>query len=141
MNLKRRFLTACAAFAALAWLGTAQADNWPDKPIRFVVPYTPGGGTDTLSRHITEKITQDTKWAFVIDNKPGGGGNIGTAIVAKARPTATPSAWAPPTSPSIRRRCPNNAVRPVQGHRAGGPGGRAADGDGGAHRFALAEPG
>lgn len=55
MNLKRRTIMGCAAFAALAWLGTAQADTWPDKPIRFVVPYTPGGGTDTVTRHIAEK--------------------------------------------------------------------------------------
>ena len=86
MNLTRRIAIACTALAALAVLGTAQADTWPDKPIRFVVPYTPGGGTDTLSRQITERITQDTQWAFVLDNKPGGGGNIGLDIVAKAKP-------------------------------------------------------
>jgi tripartite-type tricarboxylate transporter receptor subunit TctC len=86
MNFKRRIIMGCAAFAALALLGTAQADTWPDKPIRFVVPYTPGGGTDTVTRHIAEKITQETKWAFLVDNKPGGGGNIGLDVVAKAKP-------------------------------------------------------
>jgi tripartite-type tricarboxylate transporter receptor subunit TctC len=86
MNLKRCITLGCAAFAALALLGTAQADTWPDKPIRFIVPYTPGGGTDTVSRHITDRISQDTKWAFVIDNKPGGGGNIGLDFVAKSKP-------------------------------------------------------
>ena len=86
MNLQRRIAIACTALAALAVAGTVHADAWPDKPVRFVVPYTPGGGTDTLSRHITEKLTQDTRWAFVIDNKPGGGGNIGLDIVAKAKP-------------------------------------------------------
>ena len=60
--------------------------NWPDKPIRFVVPYTPGGGTDTVTRHLAEKITQDTQWAFLVDNKPGAGGNIGMDLVAKAKP-------------------------------------------------------
>jgi tripartite-type tricarboxylate transporter receptor subunit TctC len=86
MNLKRRITLGCAALAAFALLGTAQADAWPDKPIRFVVPYTPGGGTDTVTRHIAEKITQETKWAFLVDNKPGGGGNIGLDFVAKAKP-------------------------------------------------------
>ena len=86
MNLMRRFIIGCTALAALAFLGTARADAWPDKPIRFVVPYTPGGGTDTVTRHIADKIAQDQKWAFVIDNKPGGGGNIGIDLVAKSRP-------------------------------------------------------
>ena len=60
--------------------------NWPDKPIRFIVPYTAGGGTDAVTRHIAEKVTQDTKWPFLVDNKPGAGGNIGLDIVAKAKP-------------------------------------------------------
>ncbi|MFM8919831.1 MAG: hypothetical protein ACKOEU_07395, partial [Limnohabitans sp.] len=56
----------CLSFcAALSGLVPAQAQsNWPDKPIRFIVPYTPGGGTDTVTRHLAEKITQDTQWAF-----------------------------------------------------------------------------
>jgi tripartite-type tricarboxylate transporter receptor subunit TctC len=72
--------------AALTLTVQAQTAGWPEKPIRFVVPYTPGGGTDTVTRHIAEKITQDAKWTFLVDNKPGGGGNIGIDIVAKSRP-------------------------------------------------------
>ena len=60
--------------------------QWPEKPIRFIVPFTPGGGTDTVTRHLAEKITQDTQWSFLIDNKPGAGGNIGMDLVAKAKP-------------------------------------------------------
>ncbi len=60
--------------------------QWPEKPIRLIVPYTPGGGTDTVARHLAEKITQDTQWPFLIDNKPGAGGNIGMDLVAKAKP-------------------------------------------------------
>ena len=59
--------------------------GWPDKPVRIVVPYTPGGGTDTVTRHIANGVTQDEKWAFVIDNKPGGNGNIGLDVVAKSK--------------------------------------------------------
>nr|WP_283254177.1 tripartite tricarboxylate transporter substrate binding protein [Ramlibacter paludis] len=85
--MPRRQLTACAAALALFTLaGTARAEAWPDKPIRFIVPYTPGGGTDTVTRHIADRIAQDSKWAFLVDNKPGGGGNIGLDIVAKAKP-------------------------------------------------------
>ncbi len=89
MNCMTRALWPVAALAAALSL-TAQAQTvsaaWPDKPIRFIVPYTPGGGTDTVTRHIAERITQVTQWTFLVDNKPGGGGNIGIDIVAKAKP-------------------------------------------------------
>jgi tripartite-type tricarboxylate transporter receptor subunit TctC len=86
MNIKRRITLVCAALALFGAVGTAGADAWPDKPIRFIVPYTPGGGTDTVSRHITDRISKDTKWTFILDNKPGAGGNIGLDLIAKARP-------------------------------------------------------
>lgn len=88
MNCLPRILLTAATLGSALWLN-AQAQTpaaWPDKPIRFIVPYTPGGGTDTVTRHIAEKITQDTKWTFIIDNKAGGGGNIGLDLVAKAKP-------------------------------------------------------
>ena len=78
--------TVAALAAALSMTAPAQTGNWPDKSIRFVVPYTPGGGTDTVTRHIAERITQDNKWTFLVDNKPGGGGNIGIDIVAQSKP-------------------------------------------------------
>jgi tripartite-type tricarboxylate transporter receptor subunit TctC len=67
-------------------VATQAQTQWPEKPIRFIVPFTPGGGTDTVTRHLAEKITQDTQWSFLIDNKPGAGGNIGMDLVAKAKP-------------------------------------------------------
>ena len=77
----------CTMLVAVAVTAAATAQaQWPDKPIKLVVPYTPGGGTDTVSRHIAEKIMQDTQWLFVIDNRPGGSGNIGLDFVAKSRP-------------------------------------------------------
>jgi len=72
-------------FTVMAVATQAQT-QWPEKPIRFIVPFTPGGGTDTVTRHLAEKITQDTQWFFLIDNKPGAGGNIGMDLVAKAKP-------------------------------------------------------
>lgn len=63
------------------------ASNYPDKPIRIIVPYTPGGGTDTVTRRLVERISADNpKWQFVADNKAGGGGNIGMELAAKAKP-------------------------------------------------------
>ncbi len=63
----------------------AQNSVWPDKPIRIIVPYTPGGGTDTVTRQLAERIGAEQKWTFLIDNKPGGGGNIGLDIAAKSK--------------------------------------------------------
>lgn len=62
----------------------AQPDTWPSKPIRTIVPFPAGGGTDIVARDVTQKMTATTKWTFVIDNKPGSGGNLGIDTAAKA---------------------------------------------------------
>ncbi len=76
---------ACALFCLTATGGIAQG-AWPEHAIRFIVPYTPGGGTDVVSRNLTDKMARDTHWNFVIENKPGVGGNIGLDQVAKSKP-------------------------------------------------------
>ena len=84
---RRNFLRVVGAGSvAVAAPATFAQAKWPDKPIRLIVPFSPGGGTDTLARLVTEKVTAATKWAFVVENKPGGGGNIGLDAVAKAPP-------------------------------------------------------
>lgn len=85
MNTHRRILI-LAALATASGAGLAQTASWPNQPVRFVVPYTPGGGTDTVTRHVAERISAGTKWVFLVDNKPGAGGNIGMDAVAKSRP-------------------------------------------------------
>jgi tripartite-type tricarboxylate transporter receptor subunit TctC len=85
--IHRRALLACvASLVALSAAPAMAESNWPDKPVRFIVPYTPGGATDAVTRLIAQKIGEDTKWVFVIDNRAGGNGNIGLDVVAKARP-------------------------------------------------------
>ncbi len=64
----------------------AQTDAWPAKPIRAIVPFPAGGGTDIVARDVTQKISGSTKWTFVIDNKPGSGGNLGIDAAAKSSP-------------------------------------------------------
>jgi tripartite-type tricarboxylate transporter receptor subunit TctC len=81
MPLQRRAIVAMA-LACTASLALAQA--WPAKPIRLVVPFPAGGGTDIIAREVANKITADTKWNFVVDNKPGSGGNIGVDNAAKS---------------------------------------------------------
>ncbi len=71
----------------LALTSNALADQvWPEHAIRFVVPYTPGGGTDVVSRNLTDKMAREMHWTIVVENKPGVGGNIGIDQVAKSRP-------------------------------------------------------
>jgi tripartite-type tricarboxylate transporter receptor subunit TctC len=62
----------------------AHAQAWPGKPIRLVVPFPAGGGTDIIGRELTQKITEASKWTFIVDNKPGSGGNIGIDNIAKS---------------------------------------------------------
>ncbi len=76
---------AVLALAALAMAGLAHA-QYPDRPIRLVVPFPPGGGADNLARAIVPKAAQILGQPIVIDNKPGAGGNIGSAEVARAAP-------------------------------------------------------
>lgn len=79
---KTRFLAAAAALAMLA--GSAFAQAWPARPIRLVVPFPPGGGTDTVARLVAEKLTSQAGWVVVVENRPGAGGNVGLDAVAKA---------------------------------------------------------
>jgi tripartite-type tricarboxylate transporter receptor subunit TctC len=72
------------AIAAAVSTNGALAQAWPAKPIRIVVPFPPGGGTDTIARETSQRVAAATGWTFVIDNKPGAGGNLGVDAVAKA---------------------------------------------------------
>lgn len=81
MILTRRLALALAATTLSA---TAFAQAWPAKPIRIVVPFPPGGGTDIIARETSQRVAKATGWSFVIDNKPGAGGNLGVDAVAKS---------------------------------------------------------
>jgi tripartite-type tricarboxylate transporter receptor subunit TctC len=88
-SFRRRGLTA-VLLASLAGVGllpaAAQAQTYPNKPIRLVVPFTPGGVTDTSGRLIAEALSKRLGQNVVVDNKPGASGNIGTQQVATAEP-------------------------------------------------------
>lgn len=85
MSINRCILLATALLAALA--GPALADDkYPLKPVTLVVPQAPGGANDAIARIIAQKLMEQTGQQFIVDNRPGAGGNIGTAAAAKARP-------------------------------------------------------
>ena len=69
-----------------AFLAPAQAQTWPSKPVRIVVPFPPGGTTDIVARSIGVELQRMWQHAVVIENRPGAGGNIGADLVAKAAP-------------------------------------------------------
>ena len=75
-------LTAALLVAALP----AAAQEWPTKPVRFVVPFPPGGSVDPLARLMAAKLGDAMKSQFIVENKPGASGSIGTAFVAKSAP-------------------------------------------------------
>ena len=89
--MRRRTLLAgtTAALAAPALVRAQSSDKgaeWPKGPIRVVVPFPPGGTTDPVARLLAAKVSDNTGWSTVIDNKPGAAGAIGAAIAAKAPP-------------------------------------------------------
>jgi tripartite-type tricarboxylate transporter receptor subunit TctC len=82
--MKRRSVLAAAGLAVLPRSGRAQ--SYPDRPIRIVVPYAPGGATDTGARALGERLEKILGQPIVVENKAGGGTIIGTDTVAKAKP-------------------------------------------------------
>ena len=83
MHVSRRAalgLALAAAFSSTAVLAQA----WPAKPIKLIVPFPAGGGTDIIGREVAQKLATNTGWTVVIDNKPGSGGNLGLDAAAKS---------------------------------------------------------
>ena len=72
--------------ATLAFTATAWAEDWPTKPVRFIVPYPPGGGTDVIARIVQSRLAEALGQQIIIENRGGAGGAVGTAEAAKAAP-------------------------------------------------------
>ena len=78
------FRLVAAVLAALALVAPAQAQTYPSKPIRLIVPFPPGGGTDAVSRMVATELAKSTGWTVVVENKSGAGGIIGLQEAARA---------------------------------------------------------
>ncbi|HSV58112.1 MAG TPA: tripartite tricarboxylate transporter substrate binding protein [Variovorax sp.] len=83
---RRHLLTTCAfAVASLMFAGPSAAQGaWPNKPVRIVVPFAPGGTTDILARAVAPELSKAFGQQFIVDNRAGAGGNVGAEIVSKA---------------------------------------------------------
>lgn len=81
--MNKLLATACLALAALTG-APAHADTWPDKPVTLLVPFPPGGSTDSVARAIAPKLQEKLGQTFVVDNKPGATGTIGAGQVKRA---------------------------------------------------------
>src|SRR6266481_3609175 len=87
MRFSNPFRLFALVVAALGLAGAAaQAQDYPTKPVKWVVPYPPGGTTDILARIIGQYLSEHLGQQFVIDNRAGAGNNIGTEVVANAAP-------------------------------------------------------
>ncbi|MBS0340610.1 MAG: tripartite tricarboxylate transporter substrate binding protein [Proteobacteria bacterium] len=87
--MKHRFkvlLALCLPLALAPGLSAAQSSTYPTRPIQFVVPYSAGGGADVIARAVAKSLSDSLKQPVVVDNKPGGAGQIAAAYVAKAAP-------------------------------------------------------
>jgi tripartite-type tricarboxylate transporter receptor subunit TctC len=108
---RRRLIAAAAAAAALPLASLAPAaraqGRWPDKPIRFVVPFPPGGNSDALARTLADRLRDELKTPVAVDNRPGGTTQIGTEAVARAEPDGYTMLLAAATSftvlPNLRK--------------------------------------
>ena len=88
MISRRRLIKLSAATAlvpAIACPAIAQA-TWPNKPVRIIIPFTPGGGADTIARFVAMKMTEVLGQQFIVESKPGAGGNIAADVTARSAP-------------------------------------------------------
>src|SRR6266853_2961569 len=84
-NPRRRFLSLAAGVAALPALSrVARAQNYPTRPVRIIVPFAPAGATDIVARLMAQWLSERLGQQFIVENRPGGGSNIGTEAAVKA---------------------------------------------------------
>jgi tripartite-type tricarboxylate transporter receptor subunit TctC len=84
--MTRSFRAAAVALATLFAVPAMAQQDWPTKPVKIIVPFAPGGGSDFIARYIARRLSEELKQPFIVDNKPGAGGNIGTEQGIKSPP-------------------------------------------------------
>ncbi|WP_373849486.1 tripartite tricarboxylate transporter substrate-binding protein, partial [Delftia acidovorans] len=115
----RRCARAIAFIAVLATVCSAASAAFPEKPVRLVVPFAPGGGTDLIARTLGAEMAKDLGQPVIVDNKPGAGTIIGTDNVAKSAPdgySVVVASFAHAVNPALQAKLPygsNKAFAPV----------------------------
>src|SRR5882672_10879114 len=111
----RLLLLAALGTALVPWPASAQtSDTWPSKPVRFILPFPPGGGTDILGRLIAERLAAALGQPVVIENRGGAGGNVGAEAAAKSAPDGYTIVLVAPSlaiSPSLYSKLNYDAVK------------------------------
>jgi tripartite-type tricarboxylate transporter receptor subunit TctC len=111
----KRVLLICFVFGSLAAaVSGVYSQPYPSRPIRWVIPYPPGGGTDIIARIVAQKLVVNLGQQVIVDNRGGAGGTIGTDIVAKSLPDGYTILMAPTShaiNPSIYRRLPYDTLK------------------------------
>src|SRR6185436_11813330 len=100
--------------AGLAGEAAAQAQSWPDRPVKLILPYPPGGATDLIGRPWSDKLTQAFGQQFVIENRGGAGGMIGTEAASKAAPDGYTFLLTPNATMSVLPLLRKTAYDPVK---------------------------
>lgn len=114
MRVFRQAIYALLCVALIAGAAHAQPAAYPSKPVRFILPFPPGGPTDILGRAVGQKLTEQLGQPVVVDNRPGAGGNVGTEFAAKQPPDGYTIALVSPAlaySPSLYKKLGYDPVR------------------------------
>lgn len=110
----KRCIALFAALVASAISVAAFAQTWPSRPVRFLLPYAPGGGVDTVARALAQKLGEQSGASFIVENRPGGTGVVASELVARAAPdghTLLASALEFAINPAIRAKLPYDPLR------------------------------
>ena len=104
---RREFLSLAGAtlVAGVSTKAASQTVSWPERPVKLILPYAPGGATDLIGRPWADKLSQAFGQQFVIENRGGASGIIGTEAAARQHPTATRSCSRPTPRSASSRRC------------------------------------
>jgi tripartite-type tricarboxylate transporter receptor subunit TctC len=108
--------TAFVLFAFCTGIGAATAADYPVRPVKWVVPYPPGGTTDVLARIMAQWLTEKMGQQFIVENRPGGGNNIGTEAVVNAAPDGYTMLLVNPAhgiNASLYKKLPFNVIRDI----------------------------